>query len=52
MSAEEKALELIDKLGNEGALMQCFQEWNNTDTLEEEKYWNEVEAIVRSKKLV
>jgi len=44
----EQAKELIDKLGKDGALRQCFGEWNNTDTLEEEKFWNEVEEIIRS----
>jgi len=49
MTPEQKAEELIEKLGYDGAIRQCFDEWNNTDTLEEEKYWDKVEEFIREK---
>ena len=48
ITPKEKADELVENLGYEGSIRQCFDEWNNTDTLEEEKYWDEVEEIIRS----
>jgi hypothetical protein len=49
MSPDEKSKYLISELGVDGALIQCFEEWNNTDTLEEE-YWDKVEIEIRKTK--
>ena len=48
MSPKENAKYLINELGTKGALIQCYEEWNNADTLDDKKYWNNVEIEIKS----
>jgi len=42
MKQAERAKYLFEKLGYEGAIRQCADEWANCNTDEEREYWNMV----------